>query len=182
LGASVIAINTDGIYLNKQCNLSTKELLPICYKDTTLISEKIGHFKPPKEVNKMPINYTQRTSIAVEEQVIKKNQWKQAELKPNSSILITGMPGSGKSYTWKQFKKQLLVDLKKNQIKEMSFQNNVAADISEDAATLHKIFLLDVATGKTSQSLFKRFKKVRYIYVDEAQMMPSKCVKILIWI
>ena len=183
LGASVIAINTDGIYLNKPCELSTEKLLPTCYSDPLLISEKIGHFKPPKEVNKMPINYTQRTSIAVEEQVIKTNKWKKSVLKPNSSILITGMPGSGKSYTWKQFKKRLLdKGLKKNQIREMSFQNNVAADISEDAATLHKVFLLDIETGKTSQSLFKRFKKVKYIYVDEAQMMPSECVKILQWI
>ena len=167
----------------------------------TIALEPNNVLKIPKMVNKLSladyrkdhpecspselvVNYSKKIAAEPTER-IECSEWESIDkLSFGKSCLITGMPGCGKSYKWKHFKKQLIkkLGIDPKQIKEMSFQNNVASDISADAKTIHRTFMINTLTGKTSIQLSKSFKNVKYIYVDEAQMMPSEAIKMLSWI
>jgi hypothetical protein len=110
---------------------------------------------------------------------------------PDSSVLITGMGGSGKSYIAKQFRARVKImrEIKRNGQKKvilksniswMTFQNNIAGDNS--GSTFHKILGIKLGEEKTNANLRRRFEGVDYIFVDEVQQTPSEVMKYLIWL
>ena len=80
------------------------------------------------------------------------------------------MPGSGKSYETKQLK-QLIGE--KNYF-EMSFQNNVCADNSARAQTFHRAFgMPQLSQTQTKTNIVRKFKKYKYVFIDEFQLTPD---------
>ena len=171
--AICLSIKTDEIMFDKPVNLTT------AFEGCSFGSFKSAEMKPVKAreySNKYGIEYT----------VVKeKSAYKSIKaLKPAQSCIITGMPGCGKSYMWRQFRDALIEsgEVLHEEIAESSFQNNVIRNISDTAKTLHTLLSMESETGKTRLRLFKRFNKYKYIYIDECQMMPAGAISILVWL
>jgi thymidine kinase len=126
--------------------------------------------------------------------------------------LITGAPGTGKSTLWRNFKQSILktqtttkaIVANKDHIKgahngvkkgetyyttktisniaELSFQNNVVANIGPEARTFHKAFKLAKQSKHAGCLLNKAFKDIKYIFIDEIQQTPDNIIPLLTWL
>lgn len=171
--AICLSIKTDEIMFDKPVELTS-----------VFKHELFGQFKPAEMKPLVSREYTNKYGIMPCEQVGSKYK-SIKKLTPNRSCLITGMPGCGKSYMWRQFRNGLIESEKvlEEEIAETSFQNNVIRNISDQAKTLHTLLSIDEKSGgKTRLKLFRRFNKIRYIYIDECQMMPAAAISILVWL
>jgi hypothetical protein len=199
-GHNVYLVSTDAIVTDKNDQLQTPNYFK--FDDTltdAIITKRIGKFKPidaPENLTNrnyddrigfyqvfMPnsentLNYISKSSDDPIEYVrYLYDDYATLDIldhieQTDSSLLITGMPGCGKSYVAKQIKK----NFRSRGIKyyEMSFQNNVCADMSNQANTFHKAFAMPMGSvSKTSVNIVRKFKKYQYVFLDEFQMTPD---------
>jgi len=133
-------------------------------------------------------------------------------LNAQHGALITGAPGTGKSTLWRNFKQSILKTqtttkaiiankdhtkgahngVKKGEtyyttktisnVAELSFQNNVVANIGPEARTFHKAFKLVKQSKHAGCLLNKAFKDIKYIFIDEIQQTPDNIIPLLTWL
>lgn len=165
-GAVVFQVSTDAIITDREVNLSCQFSLDI---------KNIGQFKPvePPETRTPKNKYDVRlgfgrppSSTEAKFNIIDDIH------SHNESLFIGGMPGCGKSTEAKKIKASL--KSKKISYYEMSFQNNVCADMSDRSKTFHKSFAMPLEShDKTNLNIIKKFKRYQYVFIDEFQMTPD---------
>ena len=188
-GAIVLGIKTDSITTNKPVELKTLFNTIV----NGMVSSPymgLGSWKDVEEGEISEMKYTERIGVKGDISA-KAEEWKKINEIPDSSVLITGMGGSGKSFIAKQFRDRIKImrEIKRNGQKKvifksniswMTFQNNIAGDNS--GSTFHKILGIKLGEEKTNANLRRRFEGVDYIFVDEVQQTPSEVMKYLIWL
>lgn len=204
-GGTVDEINTDAIYTAEPHELPDL----FVFEDPSAATP--GKWKPVKKVFKPAgKKYTQKPApITYDVALYRSNQPYNniTKLSDQTSALITGAPGTGKSTLWREFKKTILkthtvtkaikankdnLAVKKGEtyyktktisnVAELSFQNNVVANIGPQAQTFHKVFKLDKQSKHAGCLLNKAFKDVKYIFIDEIQQTPDNVIPWLIWL
>ena len=210
-GARVLGIKTDSITTDKSIKLKT--LFNIEVNGCTMPPYMgLGSWKDAEEGEISEMKYTERIGVKGEVSV-KTEEWKKIDEIPNNSVpkslketmgdpdalyptmghsvLITGMPGCGKSYIAKNFRKKVKIIreiqrkghkkiTQQSNVKWMTFQNNIAGDAS--GSTFHKILGIKLGEEKTNANLRRRFEGVEYVFIDEVQQTPSEVMKYLIWL
>ena len=208
-GGTVDEINTDAIYTAEPHELPD---LFITGDDEQNRGDGVspGRWKPVKKVFKPAgKKYTQKPAPITYAVVgvVKSPYCNITKLSDQTGALITGAPGTGKSTLWREFKKTILKTqtvtkaIKANKdnltvkagetyyktktisnVAELSFQNNVVANIGPLAQTFHKVFKLDKQSKHAGCLLNKAFKDVKYIFIDEIQQTPDNVIPWLIWL
>jgi len=188
-GAKVLGIKTDSITTDKRIELKT--LFNIEVNGCTMPPYMgLGSWKDVEEGEISEMKYTERIGVKGEVSV-KTEEWRNINEISDNSVLITGMPGCGKSYIAKQFRKKVKIIreiqrkghkkiTQQSNVKWMTFQNNIAGDAS--GSTFHKILGIKLGEEKTNANLRRRFEGVDYVFIDEVQQTPSEVMKYLIWL
>jgi thymidine kinase len=199
-GGLVNEIKTDAIYTN--CNITIPKLFMCEY----------GDWKPAKMCKaRKPTTYNQKPFPVTQDERIETSDYIGGEFDPTHGLYITGAPGTGKSTLWRALKKTIekttviktvhkvkrerLINgiLKKkgetyekikrtSNVAELSFQNNVVANIGEHASTFHKVLNMKQTSKEVGCLLAKKFKHIKYIFIDEIQQTPAEVVPYLIWL
>ena len=94
----------------------------------------------------------------------------------NEGCLLTGLPGTGKTYNTKNIIK-ILEKLNKKII--LTATTNAATRLIPGAQTLHKVIGLDNDAELYTYKHLSKFKYVDYMIIDEYSMLDSKMYKIL---
>lgn len=210
-GGTVDEINTDAIYTAEPNELPDLFVFEDPSPGDAPAAATPGKWKPVKKVFKpagkkytqkpAPITYDVAAGTPCDPWVTL------TQLSDQKGALITGAPGTGKSTLWREFKKHILktqtitkaikankdnLAVKKGEtyyktktisnVAELSFQNNVVANIGPQAQTFHKVFKLDKQSKHAGCLLNKAFKDVKYIFIDEIQQTPDNVIPWLIWL
>ena len=212
-GGTVDEINTDAIYTAEPLDLPDLFVFEDPSPGDAPAAATPGKWKPVKKVFKPAgKKYTQKPAPItrgdpVDPRVAGCPYNNITKLSDQTSALITGAPGTGKSTLWREFKKTILktqtvtkaikankdnLAVKKGEtyyktktisnVAELSFQNNVVANIGPQAQTFHKVFKLDKQSKHAGCLLNKAFKDVKYIFIDEIQQTPDNVIPWLIWL
>ena len=94
----------------------------------------------------------------------------------DEGFLLTGLPGTGKTYNTKNIIK-LLANLKKKVV--LTATTNAATRLIPGAQTLHKVIGLDNDAELYTYNHLNKFKFVDYAIIDEYSMLDSNMYKIL---
>ena len=94
----------------------------------------------------------------------------------DEGFLLTGLPGTGKTYNTKNIIK-LLANLKKKVV--LTATTNAATRLIPGAQTLHKVIGLDNDAELYTYNHLNKFKFVDYAIIDEYSMLNSNMYKIL---
>ena len=176
-------------------------------RTSQVVINDIGQWKTAQKVERAPRTFEQAICPVMAAPAASAPYTAVSTL-PSSGCLILGAPGTGKTTLWRSFKKTIerattettatkaakdhhgvkkgetyYTTVTNSNVAELSFQNNVVANLnSATASTFHKKLRLNPNEKRAGVFLSKRFAGIKYIFIDEIQMTPAVMRPFLIWL
>jgi len=182
-GGEVREISTDAIYTTAPVDLPRmfppiKLTNQLAGNSATVEIKDVGQWKPAAQVVRKPRIFEQ-AKCPIQAAPPALVPYTPCDTLPKTGCLILGAPGTGKTTLWGAYK----ANIPAAQIAELSFQNNVVANLnSKTASTFHKKLRLKMNEKRADVFLAKRFEGIKYIFIDEIQMTPATVRPFLIWL
>jgi ATP-dependent exoDNAse (exonuclease V) alpha subunit len=177
LGGRIVKLKTDCVFIEGGNTIDSDDKIGGYHLETIKPSKHFNRVRSQKPNLEMYIHDNPKwKDICRKRQIVNKNVKPMVKsiINKNESLLMTGMPGSGKSYIIKHII---------NRLDELDKTYAICAPTGKAAiniggTTIHKV--LKLADGKIPKERLRFLKSLDYMIIDEISMMSSELYLLLI--